>query len=51
MHERQLRDCTFCLIASATGVGDAMVENGLAALARPEAARRNIGRMCSTQER
>jgi hypothetical protein len=42
---------TFCLIASSTGVGDAMVENGLAALARPEAARRNIGRMYSMQRR
>ena len=39
---------TFCLIASSTGVCDAMVENGLAALARPEAARRNMERSVRT---
>ncbi len=35
-------------MASSTGVCDAMVENGLAALARPKAARRNMGRSVRT---
>jgi hypothetical protein len=37
--------CTFSLIASSSGVCDAMVENGLVALARPNTARRNIGQI------
>lgn len=43
--ELQDRMCTFCRITSSTGVCDAMVENGLAALARPDAARRNMGQI------
>lgn len=41
---------TFCLMASSIGVCDAIVENlsGLAALAKPKAAWRNIGRAGSS---
>jgi hypothetical protein len=34
---------TFSLIVSSTGVLEAMVENGLLALVRPRANRRNMG--------